>query len=137
LGKPAPRAPVEAEPQAADCLPIVSIGFGFKSARPLTQTAEERLAPLLEWVRDRPYAHLLVEGHTDAKGAEAYNVMLSYSRAQSVMAWLAKSGVRKSQMTALAAGTAQPEDPSLIVSENRMALVRVEGVAPCRHEGPR
>ncbi len=119
---------------AAECLPIVSIAFPYGSSRPMTQGAKERLAPILQWLRDHPEGRLLVEGHTDSKGSESFNVMLSYSRAQAVIAWLTKSGAPKSQMVPLAAGTAQPDDPSLVTAENRMALLRVEGVAPCRNQ---
>ena len=126
------RVEEETKPEtAAVCLPIVSIGFAFKSSRPMTEGAQERVAPLVDWLRNHSDARLLVEGHTDSKGAESYNVMLSYSRAQAIIAWLTKSGVQKSQLTALAAGPAQPEDPSLIVAENRMALLKAQGVAPC------
>jgi OOP family OmpA-OmpF porin len=101
----------------------------------LKETARARLVPLLDRLKRDPDAKLVVEGHTDLKGGEAYNVMLSYARARSVIAWLETEGVEKRQMTALAAGTSQPRDSALVVAENRMALLRVEGVRPCLMEG--
>ncbi len=127
--------PDEARPHApVECLEVISIGFPYKSSSPLTEGARERLAPVLDWLRKHPEGRLLVEGHTDSKGSEAFNVMLSYARAQAAIAWLVKYGVPQNQTTPLAAGPAQPDDRSLIIADNRMALLRVEGVAPCHNQ---
>ena len=40
-----------------------------------------------------------VEGHTDAKGSEAYNVNLSQKRASSVVQYLISSGVSKDSLS--------------------------------------
>lgn len=118
----------------ATCLPAISIAFSNNSAQPLLDGAQAQLEPLLKWLKDHGDATLLVEGHADPRGGEAYNVMLSYSRAQAVIAWLAGLGVEKRRMTPLAAGTAPPKDPSLVVADNRMALVQMAGVANCQAE---
>lgn len=119
----------------AVCLPVVSVAFAYNSAQPILEGAQAQLAPLLEWLEAHPEATLVVEGHADRKGREAYNVMLSYSRAQAVIAWLVKLGLDRRQLTPLAAGAAQPKNPALSIADNRMALLQVEGVAVCQTEG--
>lgn len=133
-GRPAAVTPAAA-PAAAPCLPIVSIAFPHNSAQPILDGAEARVKPLLTWLRDHPKAMLSVEGHADTQGKEAYNVVLSFARAQAIIAWLARSGLEKERMTSLAAGSALPMNSSLVVAENRMALVQVQGVAGCQSQG--
>lgn len=65
--------------------------FEFDKAT-LTPDAEETLTalvPLLAQAGKRP---AMVEGHTDAKGSDAYNQTLSEKRAQAVKDWLAARG---------------------------------------------
>lgn len=51
------------------------------------------LRRLVEQVRERvPRARWQVEGHTDAKGSDAYNDRLSQHRAESVRRWLTREG---------------------------------------------
>lgn len=118
----------------ATCLPAMSIAFSHNSSQPMLDGAEAQLEPLLKWLKDHRDATLLVEGHADPKGSEGYNVMLSYSRAQAVIAWLVELGIEKRRMTSLAAGAALPKNPALVVADNRMALVQVAGVANCQAE---
>lgn len=127
-------SPAQLPIREATCLPAVSIAFPNNSAQPLLDGAQAQLEPLLKWLKEHGDATLLVEGHADPRGGEAYNVMLSYSRAQAVIAWLAGLGVEKRRTTPLAAGTALPNDPSLVVADNRMALLQMAGVANCQAE---
>lgn len=127
-------SPAQLPIREATCLPAISIAFSNNSAQPVLDGAQAQLEPLLKWLKDHGDATLLVEGHAGPKGGEAYNVMLSYSRAQAVIAWLAGLGIEKRRMTPLAAGTALPKNPSLVVADNRMALVQVAGAANCQAE---
>ena len=65
----------------------------------LKPTAEAQLQNLLTVVRANPAAAVRVEGHTDGRGAEAYNQGLSVRRAGSVMAWLVAHGVSPGTVT--------------------------------------
>jgi outer membrane protein OmpA-like peptidoglycan-associated protein len=58
--------------------------------------------------RDMPDTSLLVLGHTDSRGSEAYNSNLSLRRAASVMVELANRGVRIEQMSTAGIGEVQP-----------------------------
>lgn len=54
-----------------------------------------------------------VEGHTDAKGTDAYNQRLSERRAAAVKAWLvANGGVRAATMTTKGFGARRPAAPN-------------------------
>jgi outer membrane protein OmpA-like peptidoglycan-associated protein len=50
--------------------------------------AEQTLAQVADVIRERSKGRVRVEGHTDSKGDDAYNLGLSRKRAESVVAWL-------------------------------------------------
>jgi len=51
-----------------------------------------------------------VQGHTDSKGSDQYNLALSKRRAASVMKWLTKNGIDKKRLTSKGLGEKQPID---------------------------
>jgi outer membrane protein OmpA-like peptidoglycan-associated protein len=53
-----------------------------------------------------------IEGHTDDRGTEAYNMKLSDRRAASVVKWLVKHGVAKGRLTSKGFGRSRPLDKS-------------------------
>jgi len=72
--------------------------------------------PLLDEVArvliDNPQiTRLRVEGHTDSRGNDAYNLKLSGERAASVRAYLEGKGVEASRLTSQGFGETQPVDP--------------------------
>jgi outer membrane protein OmpA-like peptidoglycan-associated protein len=50
-----------------------------------------------------------VQGHTDERGSEAYNLDLSQRRAQSVVNFLVKDGVAEKRLEAQGYGESQPK----------------------------
>ncbi|MEZ4374855.1 MAG: OmpA family protein [Polyangiaceae bacterium] len=66
----------------------------------------ERLAKLI--LEHPEYVHIEVEGHTDARGSDAFNKRLSQDRANSVMEFLVKHGVAKDRMNAIGYGSERP-----------------------------
>ena len=89
--------------------------------------------PLLDQVAgillDYPeLAKLEVQGHTDDKGNDAYNLKLSQARTESVMAYLVKKGVAASRLTAVGYGEAQPVVPNKDTAsraENRRVVFKI------------
>lgn len=72
---------------------------------------------------------VLLEGHTDAKGSDAYNDSLSLLRAQSARQYLIqKYKIAPAKLRALGKGKAEPADPKDPYSAaNRRVRVVVEG----------
>lgn len=60
-----------------------------------------------------PNVPVRIEGHTDAKGADDYNMKLSESRAASVKSWLVRNaGVDAGRITAYGRGETKPVAPN-------------------------
>ncbi len=74
---------------------------------------------------DVPDAQLLVLGHTDAVGTDAYNIDLSRRRAATVLDGLVARGVRSGQLSLVAIGKSQPIAPNS-TDEGRAKNRRVE-----------
>lgn len=75
---------------------------------------------------------LEIASHTDARGAEAYNLTLSQSRADAVRSRLIDSGVDAGRLVARGYGESQPIDPSGTARAhglNRRTEIRVTGPA--------
>src|SRR2546426_12841474 len=65
--------------------------FDFDKADILPK-AEETLSKAAAIVKERAKGTVRVEGHTDSKGGNDYNMRLSDRRAQSVVAWFRTKG---------------------------------------------
>jgi outer membrane protein OmpA-like peptidoglycan-associated protein len=64
-------------------------------------------------IKSYPKAKVLIEGYTDSKGDDKYNLKLSDRRASSVKAWLIQNaGIAKGQITAKGWGEAKPVAPN-------------------------
>jgi len=70
--------------------------------------AMKNLYRLATFLREYPDRSLLVEGHTDSTGSDAYNLDLSQRRAESVTGFLAENGVDPSRMLARGYGKGFP-----------------------------
>ena len=128
-----PRPPLlPATPAPAICLPVVAIAFDLNSARLKDTGLDDRAAPLRDWLLAHKEAVLSVEGHADASGPEAFNVLLSYKRAEKVAAWLAQFGAPAAQIATRAAGTRPPAHWTADMQNNRQVILQIEGVAVCR-----
>lgn len=92
----------------------LEIPFEFNSAR-LTQDGKDVLDQLGEALKSDQLSGakaIILEGHTDAKGNDAYNKELSLKRAQSVRAFLAiKHSIPSSKLRAVGKGSAELADP--------------------------
>lgn len=82
-----------------------------------TADIQARSFPLLEQVAKvmTTYPEILllrVEGHTDNRGDEAYNLDLSQRRADAVKTWLVAKGVSADRLVAKGLGESKPLDPA-------------------------
>ena len=68
--------------------------------------------PVLEEIRATLAEHteleVVIEGHTDSAGEDAYNLSLSERRAQSVVAYLVANGIAESRLGAAGKGETEP-----------------------------
>jgi outer membrane protein OmpA-like peptidoglycan-associated protein len=84
----------------------VLFDFDKRDIRP---DAESTLRQVAGIIKHYPKAKVTIAGHTDAKGADAYNLRLSEQRASAVKAWLAQHGeVDGNQMATKGWGEAKP-----------------------------
>ena len=109
------------EPRSIDLV----IQFDFDSAK-----LQENSKPLLDNLvaamkNDRLMSvRFKVEGHTDAKGSEAYNQNLSMRRAESVVNYMAEKGIEKERMEGIGKGFSDllyPDKPQAM--ENRRVRI--------------
>lgn len=86
---------------------LYGIHFDSASAELRAESASA-LNRLLDALMGAPDLNLLIEGHTDAEGADAYNLTLSARRAETVKAWLISNGVRETRLTTIGKGQTEP-----------------------------
>ena len=79
--------------------------FDKSELRPESITELERL---VKFMGDVPFATALVEGHTDSKGSDAYNVALSDRRAKAVFDYLTSRGVDPARLSSVGKGESAP-----------------------------
>jgi outer membrane protein OmpA-like peptidoglycan-associated protein len=117
--------PAPAEVPTALALPI---RFGFDSAQVLPESM-----PALEAVASGiklagPAARILIEGHTDAAGSDAYNLALSQKRALAIKTYLVlQHGIPADHLRTVGLGKGDliaPEKP--LAPENRRVQFRAE-----------
>lgn len=83
------------------------VTFEYNKAS-LTATAKANLDKLVEVFNEYPDTNLLIVGHTDNKGSQAYNLPLSQKRAQSVKDYLVSKGISASRLTSQGKGLEEP-----------------------------
>lgn len=130
----APTAPVveevapEEEPEATPAAAPTTIGyriqFAFDSAEilPVSQPFLDQLGKLLS---EEGELALVVEGHTDARGGEDYNLALSKRRAEAVKAYLAHTWeVSADRLVVEGKGESNPMTANGEAPENRRVQFR-------------
>ena len=104
------------------------VNFALNSAD-LTSVAKQNLDAITEVFIEFPDTNLMIEGHTDDTGAEAYNMTLSKKRAQSVANYFKSKGVSGSRFSVEGFGETAPRFKN-DSEANRVKNRRVEiGVA--------
>lgn len=113
---PPPPAPAAApEPVAEAELPaptkkrivLRGVTFDFDKAE-LSSEAEGILDAAVSALKESPDADVVVAGHSDAVGSDAYNLQLSGRRATSVRNYLVESGIDASRLEVQAFGESKP-----------------------------
>lgn len=107
-----PHTPHGARVDSRGCWVIPGLQFDTNSAtlRPAgRQKLDEDVVPVL---RANPDLRVRIDGHTDARGSDAYNQSLSERRARAVMDYLVSAGIPASRLEARGFGESRPIAPN-------------------------
>jgi outer membrane protein OmpA-like peptidoglycan-associated protein len=74
----------------------------------LTQEGKQSLQRTLGWFEQAPSSNLIIEGHADQRGTQAYNMVLAKKRAVSVQDYLSQLGVPTSRLAVISYGKDKP-----------------------------
>jgi outer membrane protein OmpA-like peptidoglycan-associated protein len=86
-------------------LTLSDLLFAPGQAEP-TPAAMSKLLPLVTILKAQPLRTIRIEGHTDSRGPESYNLDLSRRRADAVRAFLIENGIPPQRITARGHGEA-------------------------------
>ncbi|HVK49558.1 MAG TPA: OmpA family protein [Pseudobacter sp.] len=81
--------------------------FGYDKAD-LTASTENSLNKLVAILKEYPDTNIEVQGHTDSRGTDEYNMSLSQRRATSVAGYLTRNGVASGRVTTKGYGESAP-----------------------------
>lgn len=101
--------------------------FDFDKSE-LTEKAKEVLAQVGDILLKEPRFVIVVEGHTDARGTEDYNMTLGSKRAMKVKEFLSAYGVAGDRMETISFGKEKPKvagDSEDAYAQNRRANFKV------------
>jgi outer membrane protein OmpA-like peptidoglycan-associated protein len=131
---PAPPVAVRPVPASAAPAPVKrrfvlrGVNFDFNKAN-IRADAAPVLDEAIRALRDAPSAGVVVEGHTDSVGTDAYNQRLSERRAAAVRDYLIRGGVAPTRLQAVGFGESRPvasNDTADGRAQNRRAELNVQ-----------
>ena len=103
--------------RCADCPKVVKtiilegVNFDFDKSN-LKPNAKTILDDDIRMLKSNSRLKVSIEGHTDVRGTDAYNMKLSQRRADSVYNYLLKQGVAAKRMDTVSYGRSQPLVPN-------------------------
>jgi peptidoglycan-associated lipoprotein len=83
----------------------VYFDFDDASIRP---DAREILNTKVEWLKANPGVSVIIEGHCDERGTEAYNIALGERRAQNIKSFLVTAGIDGGRLDTISYGEEKP-----------------------------
>ncbi len=95
----------------------------------LTDKARDLLSQVGDALNKEPRFTILVEGHTDERGTESYNMTLGSKRSQKVVEYLKNYGVSNSRLKSVSYGEEKPKaegESEEAYAQNRRAAFRVQ-----------
>ena len=103
------------------------VHFDFDSSR-ILDSAKPRVDAMACWFKSFPSTKATIEGHTDSRGTEEYNLGLGARRANSLLEALGNQGLDKGRFTVVSYGKERLEDTGTSETSharNRRAVVVV------------
>ena len=108
---PPPPPPPAPEPKESKRIVLRGINFDFDKSN-----IKSEFVPVLDEaaqiLKDNPNVNVMIEGHTDSIGTEAYNQRLSERRANSVKQYLVSRGVDAGRLDTIGKGETDPVAPN-------------------------
>ena len=89
--------------QTVQAEPFPTIYFPFDSWE-ITPELQERLDATAKWMTHFSTYGLTIEGHTDVRGSESYNMILGIKRAKAVKDYLANLGIPRTRLDIVSYG---------------------------------
>ncbi len=74
----------------------------------LSQEGKQALERAHKWFEQKPSSNLIIEGHADQRGTQAYNLILGKKRAVAVQDYLVQLGVETSRLSIISYGKDKP-----------------------------
>lgn len=87
---------------------LENIYFEYNESN-VTQKGALELDKLVQIMNDYPKMNILVRSHSDSKGSQKYNKILSDKRAQSTVQYLISKGINKTRFTSEGVGSNEPK----------------------------
>ncbi|WP_432821385.1 peptidoglycan-associated lipoprotein Pal [Trichloromonas sp.] len=88
-------------------LGMKGIYFEFDSYT-LSEDSKQTLQANAEWLKANPTASIVIEGHTDERGSDVYNMALGENRARSASNYLVSLGVSAERVRIISYGEEKP-----------------------------
>lgn len=98
---------IQEEELATASAGLEDVFFQFDSWS-LTAEAKESLERDLGWLRTSPSSSLVIEGHADQRGTQAYNMVLGKKRAMAIRDYLSELGVDGNRLSVVSYGKDKP-----------------------------
>jgi peptidoglycan-associated lipoprotein len=87
--------------------PLKDVFFDFDKAT-LTDEAKKTLGDNIKWLKANPAARTAVEGHSDERGTDEYNLALGEQRAKAIRDYLVAGGIDTKRITTISYGEERP-----------------------------
>jgi OOP family OmpA-OmpF porin len=110
-----PNTPAGTKVDAKGCPVVVkepvrfdlTVEFAYDAAV-INDLSFRELRRAMQFLREHPNTKAVIEGHTDSRGTDSYNMGLSQRRAAAVVDVLTRSGIEASRLTSVGYGESRP-----------------------------
>ena len=90
---------------------LTTVHFAFNKSN-LSSEARKILKQDAQWIEGRSNVDVQIQGNTDERGSEEYNMALGERRAKSVKHYLVGMGIASSRLSTISYGKERPLDPA-------------------------
>jgi OOP family OmpA-OmpF porin len=99
--------PAPAPARARELFTLKAVLFQFNEST-LTKGAKDTLGVAVRYLKDHDDVRVEIQGNTDSKGSDDYNMKLGMRRAESVKSYLGSQGIHADRVSTRSFGETQP-----------------------------